>query len=432
MYGFAPFYFCMVEFEQIYNGDPGYAAREKLNRMLFALITGEEGINKVWEWLRAFEAVTTDSIEDGAITTPKIANGAVEEQKIGTNAISVRTLGEDVLTMIAAIQAAGIALAGTLGDSEVIGIHQKTLTAYITSLQEQITRLREQGFDDYYTKEEVDTKLQAKVDSEDTYTKVETDGAIAVETQRAQDAENALSGRIEILESNIVDEMGDSSEVGISQRCVTDAINHLWAKISEITGEALRGISMTVTPQYYIGEEGCNVHITASADSTCGIFETIKFQKHDDYDSGWVDIIPEGEEFATMHNRDYVSFDFFIERDTTFKCTTKILGQMYEQQKTVANRSSFWLGVGTSYQGLMIDDNLISFGHNAYDRTAVAGDHIIVIVGKELAESFVRADINGVEIPFTQQEVTIGDNDFVVFTSENTYIAGTYNIDING
>jgi hypothetical protein len=68
----------------------------------------------------------------------------------------------------------------------------------------------------------------------------------------------------------------------------------------------------------------------------------------------------------------------------------------------------------------------------AYDVIVHEGEHIIVIVGESLREGFIRADINGVEIAFTESTVTVDDNTYRVFVSKDTYQAGTYNIDING
>ena len=59
------------------------------------------------------------------------------------------------------------------------------------------------------------------------------------------------------------------------------------------------------------------------------------------------------------------------------------------------------------------------------------GDHIYVVVGKSLREGFARADMNGVEIQFSESEVNISGKQYVVFTSKNTFERGTYNIDIN-
>jgi hypothetical protein len=68
----------------------------------------------------------------------------------------------------------------------------------------------------------------------------------------------------------------------------------------------------------------------------------------------------------------------------------------------------------------------------AYDVDVAQGDHIIIVVGDSLAEGFLRADMNSVEIQFTESTVVVNGNSYRVFTSENAYTAGTYNIDING
>jgi hypothetical protein len=60
------------------------------------------------------------------------------------------------------------------------------------------------------------------------------------------------------------------------------------------------------------------------------------------------------------------------------------------------------------------------------------GQHIIIIVGESLAGGFLRADLNSVEINFTESTVTVDGKNYKVFTSEEAYSAGTYNIDING
>lgn len=69
----------------------------------------------------------------------------------------------------------------------------------------------------------------------------------------------------------------------------------------------------------------------------------------------------------------------------------------------------------------------------AYDIHVADGDHIIIILGENIAPQFIRADMNGFEIPFNSGETIVKDgNNYVVFTSQNTYIEGIYNIDING
>jgi hypothetical protein len=68
----------------------------------------------------------------------------------------------------------------------------------------------------------------------------------------------------------------------------------------------------------------------------------------------------------------------------------------------------------------------------AYDVDVAQGQHIIIIVGESLAGGFLRADLNSVEIPFTESTVTVDGKNYKVFTSENVYNVGSYNIDVNG
>jgi len=49
-------------------------------------------------------------------------------------------------------------------------------------------------------------------------------------------------------------------------------ISRIWGKFTELTGETYNNIVFTVTPEYYIGETGCDVHILANS----GIFEELQ------------------------------------------------------------------------------------------------------------------------------------------------------------
>lgn len=256
------------------------------------------------------------------------------------------------------------------------------------------------------------------------------------EMQRAQDAERQIVNLIREKEKALYDAMvglktggtllqqvfGNSPIYGISQKAITDAINKLWQKIEDITGESLQGISLTVTPGYYIGEEGADIHISANTVETNGIFEHIAF-----YINGTL--------IAQADNVESFEADTEITETSVVKCVAKILGVEYERQEVVTHYNSFWLGAGTSYSDVMTVSNLrpITNGmRGAYDIEAAEDDHIIIVVGESLAQGFIRADLNGFEIPFTESTVTIDGKNYKVFTSEDTYIAGTYNIDING
>lgn len=215
---------------------------------------------------------------------------------------------------------------------------------------------------------------------------------------------------------------GNDEYIGINQKVITNAINKVWSKLEDITGESLQGINMTVTPDFFISEDGADIHVTANTVETNGIFEHIAFYGN-------------GELIAEADNVDYFEFDHHIDETTVIKCVAKIMGVEYERQHIVTHYNSFWLGAGATYNDIMDQSHVIPITNGmrgAYDITVAAGQHIIVVVGNTLAGGFLRADMNGFEIPFTESTITKDGVSYKVFTSENTYNAGTYNIDING
>lgn len=230
-------------------------------------------------------------------------------------------------------------------------------------------------------------------------------------------AKGAEMGGVALLQ-----DFGNSIYFGVSQKVLTEAFNKVWAKIEDITGESLLGFQMAVTPEYYIGEEGSNIHVTATTVDTVGVFEYIKF-----YING--QLIKEGE------NVDYMEFDTEINETSVVMCVAKILGVEYQKQAIITHYSSFWLGAGSTHSDVMKNSNLrpITNGmRGAYNIDLTSGQKIIIVLGESLRQGFIRADINGVEIAFVETTVTVDGNTYKVLTSENTYQAGTYNIDING
>lgn len=220
----------------------------------------------------------------------------------------------------------------------------------------------------------------------------------------------------------VSNQFGENNHISISQKALTDAFNKVWAKIEDITGESLLGFQMAVTPEYYIGEEGCNIHVTATTVDTVGVFEQLDF-----YING--QLINHGE------NVDYMEFDTEITETSVVTCVAKILGVEYQRQAIITHYSSFWMGAGSTYTDVMKNSNLrptTNGMRGAYNIDLAGGQKIIIVLGESLREGFIRADINGVEIAFVETTQTVDGNTYKVLTSENTYQAGTYNIDING
>lgn len=233
-----------------------------------------------------------------------------------------------------------------------------------------------------------------------------------------------LSERLDKVLQNqqaIVDETARAKGVEATKANIAD-VHDIWNKLSDMTGEVLNGISLTVTPSYYIGEDGCTVNITADSSGALGKFEHIAFYANN-------------ELIGEDHNVTFYQNTVVITGTTQIRCVATIASIEYEQTKTITHYSSFWLGAGMSYSDVMTNENLIpiaDYMRGAYDRTVDEGDHIIVVVGESLAQGFIRADINGIEIQMAESSVVVDGNNYKVFTSVDTYNAGVYNIDING
>ncbi|MBO6252441.1 MAG: hypothetical protein J6O49_02135 [Bacteroidaceae bacterium] len=232
----------------------------------------------------------------------------------------------------------------------------------------------------------------------------------------AEEVIEAVKGKI------VADRFGNSTLLTISQRLITDTINDIYNQLRDIKGEPPIGLYLTATPEFFIGEEGCDVHLKAI--STQGIMEHVAFYVND--------VMIEGSEAEDVYQ---IEADVHIDGTSTFRCEASIFGIDYSVKKIITHYTSFWLGAGSSYQDIMDTAHTIPIEQTirgAFNVECGEGEHIIVIVGDTLKKGFIRADLNGFEIPFNVEKITKDGNDYWVYTSENVYHAGTYNIDING
>jgi hypothetical protein len=69
---------------------------------------------------------------------------------------------------------------------------------------------------------------------------------------KVDDLQNQIDS-IQIHGMAVATKFGNDTNIGISQKTLTDAINRIWDAIDAITGEVSRGIRLTVDPVYYIG-----------------------------------------------------------------------------------------------------------------------------------------------------------------------------------
>lgn len=208
---------------------------------------------------------------------------------------------------------------------------------------------------------------------------------------------------------------GEEEYIGINQKALTEAINKIWDKLSEISGDDYKGINLQITPDYFFGDQ-TNVHIIASSESIQGKFEKLQIYLDEN-------LITEAE------NVDSFEYDITVNKTSVLKCIATILGIEYKDMKTIYHYNAFWMGSGSTYQNIITPQNVVNLEEKKnYDVIFNNGDYLIIVT----EGGFIRADMNGLEIPFNEpQNVIIDGKIYKVYKSKNTYNQGTYNIDIN-
>lgn len=236
------------------------------------------------------------------------------------------------------------------------------------------------------------------------------------------DLQNQINGFYEhgVAVSNF---FGDSTSIGISQNTLTVAINNIYELLEEALDRTIKGFTWTVTPTYIYGDGETEITVTAEPKEEGGILEH-------------VELMVDGEVVNEAYNMDSYEYTFTTDKTVTVRMDAQVLGMVYTRSMTITD--SFWMGGGAAYTDVFqggAATNLVNVGKGmrvAQTITVPAGGgYIFIIIGNYLKDTFVRADINGVEIPFLPADTTTLEG-FTIYKSENTYQAGTYNIDING
>lgn len=360
--------------------------------------------------------VQTRDIQNGAIQSRHIVENAVTGDKIATRTIEGRNIADDAVTgdKIAANTVTG----RNIGKRAISSSHIKENSITGDEFCEDSINKGKLANDAVQTRNIKDRNITSE--------KIKK-GAVLPEhftRQTLIELHKDLQNQIDSFNKHgvsVSNEFGSDPHIGISQKTLTDAFNKVWQKIEEITGEVLQGFSMVVTPEYFVSEDGCNIHISVNTAETNGVFEKLSF-----YINGT--LVTEAE------NVDFFEYDTEITETSVVKCVAKIMGVEYPRQQIITHYNSFWLGAGTSYTDVMQVTNIIPITNGmrgAYNVEVKEGQSIIIVVGDSLRARFIRADLNGVEIQFTETSVTVGDKQYIVLKSE-PWNAGTYNIDING
>lgn len=238
-----------------------------------------------------------------------------------------------------------------------------------------------------------------------------------------RDLQNQINGFYDhgVAVSNF---FGDNTNIGISQKTLTYAINRIYDLLEEALDRTLKEFTWEVTPIYVYGQEPTAVTVTALPVEEGGILEHVEL---------WVD----GEIIENATAEGVTSYAYTFETNKTVDVTLKaqVLGIPYERSQRVTHYDSFWMGGAANYTSIYNHtDKVVDVSNGmrtSKNITINDGEYIFIVLGNYLKDAFVRADINGVEIPFLPADTTTLSG-FTIYKSENTYQAGTYNIDING
>ena len=199
-------------------------------------------------------------------------------------------------------------------------------------------------------------------------------------------------------------------------------VSIIWDKIAEITGEQLQDLTFSVSPKYFISEDGIPVHISASSVGNNAMFDYITF-----YINGAV--------VAEAMGTDILEYDTAITDTSEIKYKASIMGTEYSGAEVVVHYNSYWIGAGNVYTDVMDIGHLIPITEgmrSVQDINFHEGERLFIILGSSLRDQFYRADLNGMEIPFNETVVTIEGKQYNILSSENQFTSGMHNIDING
>jgi hypothetical protein len=123
-----------------------------------------------------------------------------------------------------------------------------------------------------------------------------------------------------------------------------------------------------------------------------------------------------------------------IDNTSNIKAVGIIVGKTIIKEKTVIQEEPFFIGSAyENYQDVMIQDNWHEIQgtlEGDYNFSVQNNnDHIFVIIPASRREEYRRCkmDMNGFEIPFNVTE----ENGLIICKSQNTYVQGDYNLDID-
>lgn len=210
-------------------------------------------------------------------------------------------------------------------------------------------------------------------------------------------------------------QFGGGDDIGITQKKLTEEMNRVWDKLSDITGEPVDGISVTVTPDQFVTDVAVvDVAVTAS-------YHPIDL----------LQIFVDGGLAVEARGVEYLDRQIQLTKTSVIRTEAHILGNFYSDTKIVEQTGRpFHIGGGTNWEDVMT----MEYAHANNGGIAGTytfevhneGDRIIVVFPTAITGSATHMMMNDLVIPMAIDHV---GND-TVWMSANTYQAGTYTIKI--
>lgn len=208
---------------------------------------------------------------------------------------------------------------------------------------------------------------------------------------------------------------GNSEVMGVTQNTLTKTLDELYKLIFDALGIELGDVQISITPDAFFRNEAAVVNIAAIADY--GLFDFVK-------------VYFDGVKVLEETSIKTFSKDLTIGKTTTIKVEAQVLGKLYTYEKTVTMASDFFIGAGDAYQEVYDPQYSRPYDGDPtgqYIINVIEGQRIIIILPTADVSKVEQIEMNDFNIPMDTTTFGI----YTVYTSLNTYQAGTYTIDIN-
>ena len=208
---------------------------------------------------------------------------------------------------------------------------------------------------------------------------------------------------------------GNSEVMGVTQNTLTKTLDELYKLIFDALGIEVGDVQISITPDAFFRNEAAIVNIAAIADY--GLFDFVK-------------VYFDGVKVLEETSIKTFSKDLTIGKTTTIKVEAQVLGKLYTYEKTVTMTSDFFIGAGATYEDVYNPQYSKPYDGDptgSYIIEVTEGQRIVIILPTSDVSKIEQIEMNDFNIPMDTTTFGI----YTVYTSLNTYQAGTYTIDIN-